>query len=60
MFRLPIDFENIFKFKRKQVVGGGVSVLRVLLDDLELLRLLVEDLDVAVQLGVMSINGVDA
>jgi hypothetical protein len=60
IFDLSVDLEHVFDLEAVEVVSGGVRVLDVLLDDLELVRLLVDDVDVALQLGEVSVDRVEA
>ena len=50
------DLEHLLDLQRVLGVGGGVRVLHVLLDHLELLSGLLQHLNLCLQLLVMSIN----
>ena len=57
-FALSVDLVDVLHLERVEAVSGGVRVLDVLVDDGELVRGLVEDVDAAVELLVVSVDRV--
>lgn len=59
LLSLSFNLENVLNFQFIQVVSGGVGVLDIFGQDLELVRLLVQDTHVGLEFDVVGVDGVD-